>query len=85
MSVLSAEVSLFPAEVHPSAPTPFTPPSIAVQHATIDGATLADAAGYLVEAFGGETECMKLLGGTQWWQLRLEDVQGEWLDRKSVV
>lgn len=64
-------------------PTPFVPPSISRVRDHIQLATAARAAGFLIDALGGEDECKKLLGRVNWWQLREGEAEGEWFAAKG--
>jgi hypothetical protein len=49
-------------------------------------ASCSDAAGYLIEALGGEEEAARFVGGTRWWQVRgLEGIDANWIAEKRDI
>lgn len=42
-----------------------------------------EAAGYLIKALGGPDQARKIVGGSEWWQVRgLRGIESEWIGEK---
>ncbi|KAL0955799.1 hypothetical protein HGRIS_002008 [Hohenbuehelia grisea] len=61
-----------------------SPPWVRVVRLLVPPLCCEEAAGYLVQAFGGEEMARRVVGGVKWWQVRgINGVDGQWIAAKK--